>query len=51
VLGIILILVGGFFFVHQALPGVDLGVWWPVAAVVIGAVLVVMSVLPGRSPR
>jgi phage shock protein C len=48
ILGLLLILAGGFFLIRQYLPGIDLGLLWPVAAVVAGALLVVLSVRPRR---
>ena len=51
VLGLILILIGGFFLVRQYAPEVDLGLAWPIAAVAIGALLVVLAFLPDRARR
>ena len=47
--GAILILIGGYFLVRQALPAVDLGFWWPLVSVVVGVILVVLAVRP-RGP-
>lgn len=51
VLGLILVLIGGFFLVRQYAPEVDLGLVWPVAAVAVGALLVVLAFLPDRASR
>jgi phage shock protein C len=48
VAGLILILVGGFFLVRQLLPSIDLGFWWPIVAIGLGVVLVVVALLPSR---
>jgi phage shock protein PspC (stress-responsive transcriptional regulator) len=49
--GLILILIGGYFLVRQFLPDIDPGVWWPVAAIIGGVLLVVFAVLPPKRPR
>jgi phage shock protein C len=46
--GVILILLGGFFLLRQFIPAIDLGTWWPLILVAIGALLVIMSVMPNR---
>jgi hypothetical protein len=51
VLGLILVLIGGFFLVRQYAPEVDLGLVWPIAAVAIGALLVLLAFLPDRARR
>lgn len=48
VAGLILILVGAFFLVRQFVPSIDLGLWWPVAAIVLGVVLVLLALIPSR---
>lgn len=47
--GLVLIVIGALFLARQALPGFDLGRLWPVASVVLGVVLIVLSIRPGRS--
>jgi phage shock protein C len=49
VAGILLILLGGFFLVRQLMPSIDLGLWWPVAAIAFGVLLVILSVIPPRT--
>jgi phage shock protein PspC (stress-responsive transcriptional regulator) len=48
VAGLLLILLGGIFLVRQLFPLFDLGSWWPLAAVGLGVVLVVISIAPSR---
>lgn len=48
VAGILLILVGGFLLIRQLVPSIDLGLWWPTVAIVLGIVLVVLALLPSR---
>ena len=48
--GLILILIGAFFLAREVVPGFELGQVLPVASVVLGIVLVVLSVRPAR-PR
>jgi phage shock protein PspC (stress-responsive transcriptional regulator) len=51
VLGLILVLIGGFFLIRQYAPDVDLGLVWPIAAVAVGALLVMLAFLPDRARR
>jgi phage shock protein C len=44
IFGLILILVGAFFFVRAYLPNVDLGDAWPVLLVIVGVVLLIGSI-------
>ena len=46
--GLVLILIGGFFLLRQFIPAIDLGSWWPIILVAIGAILVIVSVMPDR---
>ena len=48
--GLVLIAIGGYFLIRQVIPASDLGSWWPVILVGIGAVLVLVSIVPGRRP-
>lgn len=47
--GLVLILIGALFLAREAFPGFDLGRLWPIASVVLGVALVVLSIRPGRS--
>jgi phage shock protein PspC (stress-responsive transcriptional regulator) len=51
ILGLILILVGGFFLLRQYAPEVDLGLVWPAVAVGIGILLVLLAFVPDRARR
>jgi hypothetical protein len=46
--GLILIAIGGLLLARQAIPDFDLGQVWPIASVVLGVVLVLLSIRPGR---
>jgi phage shock protein C len=48
VAGLILIVIGGFFLLRQLLPSIDFGLWWPIVAIGLGVVLVVVALLPSR---
>ena len=48
--GLLLIVLGGFFLLRQIVPAFDVGSWWPVAAIGLGIVLIVLAVTPSRRP-
>jgi phage shock protein C len=48
--GLLLIVLGGFFLLRQILPAFDVGSWWPVAAIGLGIILIVLAVTPSRRP-
>ena len=48
VAGLVLILIGGFFLVRQFVPSIDLGLWWPVVAIGLGILLIVLALVPLR---
>ena len=48
--GLLLIVLGGFFLLRQILPAFDVGTWWPLAAIGLGIVLIVLAVTPSRRP-
>jgi phage shock protein PspC (stress-responsive transcriptional regulator) len=51
-LGLLLILVGAWFLLRQFIPQIDFDLAWPVLAVGVGVVLVVLAVRPRRpDPR
>jgi hypothetical protein len=49
IFGLILILLGAWFLVDQFVPGLDSDVLWPIALVVIGGALLLISMR--RSPE
>jgi phage shock protein C len=49
--GVILMLIGGFFLIRQFIPAIDPGLWWPVAAIIAGVLLIVFAVLPSSRRR
>jgi phage shock protein C len=48
VLGVILILIGAWYLVRQLLPAIDVGALWPIGAIALGVLLLVVSL---RRPR
>jgi phage shock protein C len=46
--GLLLIVLGGLFLLRQLIPALDLGAWWPLAAIGLGIVLIVVAVMPSR---
>jgi phage shock protein C len=47
-IGLLLIVLGGWFLIRRFIPDVDLWFWWPLLAVVAGVVLLVVALLPPR---
>ena len=47
--GLVLIVIGGLFLAREAIPDFDVGRLWPIASVVLGVTLLVLSIRPGRS--
>ena len=50
IVGLVLILLGSFFLVRQFVPSIDLGLWWPVVAIGLGVLLIVLTLVPSRHP-
>jgi len=46
--GLVLIVIGGLFLAREAIPEFDFGRLWPIASVVLGVTLLVLSIRPGR---
>jgi phage shock protein C len=49
VIGAVLVIVGVLFLIRELIPALDLGLWWPIAAIGLGILLIVMAVAPRRS--
>jgi hypothetical protein len=49
VFGLILVAAGAIFLVGEFLPEIDLSISWPVLSLIVGLVLIVLSIRPGRS--
>jgi phage shock protein C len=49
--GLLLIVLGGWFIIRRFLPDLDLWFWWPLLAIVAGIVLLVVALLPPRRSR
>ena len=49
VIGAVLVVVGILFLIRELIPALDLGLWWPIAAIALGILLIVMAVTPRRS--
>ncbi len=47
--GLVLIVIGGLFLAREAIPDFEVGRLWPIASVVLGVTLLVLSIRPGRS--
>jgi phage shock protein PspC (stress-responsive transcriptional regulator) len=48
VIGVLLIILGGLFLIRQFVPAFDFGLWWPIAAIGLGVLLIVIAVTPSR---
>jgi Domain of unknown function (DUF5668) len=46
--GLVLIVIGGLFLAREAIPDFDVGRLWPIASVVLGVTLLVLSIRPAR---
>ncbi|MEX1168802.1 MAG: PspC domain-containing protein [Chloroflexota bacterium] len=49
VAGVILIVIGGVFLAREFVPWFDWNLWWPIGLIGLGALLLVVALLPGRS--
>lgn len=47
--GLVLIVVGAFFLIREVLPWFDWNLWWPIGLILLGGLLLVFALLPGRS--
>ncbi|HEV8402376.1 MAG TPA: PspC domain-containing protein [Candidatus Limnocylindrales bacterium] len=48
VLGILLIVIGGLFLVRQLVPALDFSLVWPIVAIALGVLLIVVAITPPR---
>ena len=48
VAGLVLIAIGAFFLLRELVPSIDFGFWWPIVAIGLGVVLVVLALMPSR---
>lgn len=48
VLGALLVVIGGLFLVRQLLPALDFGLLWPIAAIGLGLLLIIVAITPSR---
>jgi phage shock protein PspC (stress-responsive transcriptional regulator) len=46
--GAVLIAIGGFFLIREFVPWFEWRLWWPVGLIGLGALLLVLALLPGR---
>jgi hypothetical protein len=51
ILGVVLIVIGGLFLVRQILPWFGFHLWWPIAIVILGVLLIIASARPSRPAR
>ena len=49
IVGVILILIGGYFLLRQALPDLRIDRLWPIAAIAVGLLLMVGSLRGSRA--
>jgi phage shock protein C len=50
-LGLVLVVIGVIFLIREFLPFLDLALWWPIAAIGLGVVLILFSISPPRRSR
>jgi phage shock protein PspC (stress-responsive transcriptional regulator) len=48
VAGAILVVIGAFFLVREFVPWFDWNLWWPIGLIGLGALLLVVALMPGR---
>lgn len=51
IFGVVLIVIGAFFLLRQFLPWFGFHLWWPIAIVTLGILLIVVSVRPSRPTK
>ncbi|MGZ8513808.1 MAG: PspC domain-containing protein [Candidatus Limnocylindrales bacterium] len=48
IIGAVLVVIGVLFLLRQTIPWFDFNVWWPMGIIVLGVLLLVVAVRPGR---
>jgi hypothetical protein len=48
IVGAVLVVIGLLFLLRQTIPWFDFHVWWPMGIIVLGVLLLVVAVRPGR---
>ena len=48
VLGALLIVIGGLFLARQLIPALDFGLLWPITAIGLGVLLIIVAITPSR---
>jgi len=46
--GLVLVVIGVIFLIREFLPFLDVALWWPIAAIGLGVVLILFSITPSR---
>jgi hypothetical protein len=47
--GLVLIVIGTIFLIREVVPWFDWNLWWPIGLILLGGLLLVLALLPGRS--
>jgi phage shock protein C len=48
IFGVVLIVIGGLFLLRQLVPWFEFHLWWPIAIVILGVMLIAVAVRPSR---
>jgi phage shock protein C len=48
VAGLVLIVIGSVFLIREVVPWFDWNLWWPIGLILLGGLLLVFALLPGR---
>jgi len=47
--GLVLIVIGAIFLIREVVPWFDWNLWWPIGLILVGGLLLLLALLPGRS--